>query len=433
MKTLANSSRTRSWGRRAATAVATIAIASLALSGCTGEARASVDIPSLGEGKLPDDITTQMRDATQSAVQAVGASGAVVGVWAPWSGSWVSGVGTAATGSETPVSTEMSFRIGGITREMTCDALFGLAADGIVKLDDPIEKYVIGVNDIDDVTLGQLCDSTSGIAGLPGEIRQEWVTVPGRVWRPREIASFGLSREATNKPGERYSSSDTGYYLLGLALQQASDLSASELIAKYVTEPLKLTSTELPGNAAAKPTPAPALTGQLPPAIDGGRNCAAPQDVTEMSASAGYTEGGVTSTITDLGQYARALAARSLGSKDDGRFDPVMPASGEAASWDNVAGGSQVLGTMIGQEGSAPGYSTAAYSDPESGLTVAVALNSSASAGAASVLARLLAAIAMKSPAASGQTAPTTALPWTPEQYSDAIAGIKVCATPPAE
>lgn len=428
----ANSTRTRSWGRRAATAVATVAIAALALSGCTSETRRTAEIPSLGEGKLPDDIATQMNDATTSAIAASGASGAIVGVWAPWSGSWVAGVGTAATGSESPVTTDMSFRIGSVTREMTCDVLYGMVADGTVKLDDPVSKYVIGVNNLTDVTLEQLCDSTSGIGVVPNTVRDEFTRVPDRQWRPRELASFGLSRAVTNAPGEKYSSSDTGYLLLGLALEQASGLTAPEYIEEYVTDPLKLTSTQLPGPKAAKPTPAPTLTGQLPPKVEGGFNCAEPKDVTELSSSVGYTEGGVTSTITDLGQYARALAARSLGSKDDGRFEPVMPSSAKAPSWNNAAGGSRILGSLIGQYGTIPGYDVAAFSDPASGLTVAVALNSSAAPSTASILAQLLAAIAMKAPATEGQTAPTTALPWTPEQYTESLANMKTCVAPPA-
>ena len=61
-----------------------------------------------------------------------------------------------------------------------------------------------------------------------------------------------------------------------------------------------------------------------------------------------------------------------------------------------------------------PGYLTAAFADPNVGLTVAVVLNNSAiGADVAAYLAWELAAIASKAPAAAGETAPEAGLPWT--------------------
>ena len=79
-----------------------------------------------------------------------------------------------------------------------------------------------------------------------------------------------------------------------------------------------------------------------------------------------------------------------------------------------------------------PGYATAAFADPPSGLTVAVVLNNSAVGGGfAEYLAWELAAIASKAPASGGATAPEAGLPWTAQQYHDAIAAAAIC-TPPA-
>ncbi|WP_139344545.1 hypothetical protein [Rathayibacter sp. VKM Ac-2630] len=63
----------------------------------------------------------------------------------------------------------------------------------------------------------------------------------------------------------------------------------------------------------------------------------------------------------------------------------------------------------------APGFVTAAYSDPVSGLTVAVSFNSStAGADFAGNVARALAALAVEQGAASG-AADLPVLPWTSE------------------
>ena len=64
-------------------------------------------------------------------------------------------------------------------------------------------------------------------------------------------------------------------------------------------------------------------------------------------------------------------------------------------------------------------------------MTVAVVLNNSAAGGGvAAYLAWELAALASKAPAAAGQTAPEFGLPWTAEQYHEAITASAVCPLP---
>lgn len=429
-----NSTRARAWARRLGAAVATATIATIALSGCTANSGPTVEVPALTSGALSDDVVAQLQTATETTVAQFSASGAVVGVWVPWAGSWVSGVGTVSKEEgAAAVSTDMSFRVGEITREMTCDALYGMVADGTVKLGDSVADYVLGVSSvkdgIQDVTLQMLCDSTSGIGAVPASVTNQFISMPDRQWRPRELASFGLSSPSTGAAGEAYAESDTNYLLLGLALEKASGLSAHDYLAKYVTEPLGLTDTELPSDAPADPQPAPAFTGLQLSMVDGSTDCTAGVDVTTRSASSGYTNAGVTSTIGDLGVYARALAAGSLNAEGaDSRFASPVPASAGAPGWSNVAGGSNVVGPLIGQAGTQNGYAAAAYSDPNTGLTIAVVLNNSWTRASANNLALQLAAIASKAAAVEGETAPDSGLSWTAEQFAEANAGIALCA-----
>ena len=77
-----------------------------ALSACAAASPAVIDLPTQVDGALPEDTTTQLQDAVTFAMAASGASGAIVGVWAPWSGSWVTGLGTQNVGGGGDVSTE---------------------------------------------------------------------------------------------------------------------------------------------------------------------------------------------------------------------------------------------------------------------------------------------------------------------------------------
>ncbi|AZH80125.1 MULTISPECIES: serine hydrolase [Microbacterium] len=420
--------------RRWRAATATAAVLALALTGCSSEESFSYTPPAQVDGALPDDTVAAMQAAVDNAIAASGASGAIVGVWVPWSGSWVSATGTQSREGGGELSTDMSFRIADVTRLMTCDVLYALADEGTVELDAPVPEYVSGVADMSDITLLDLCNGTSGIGSSEETVKAAWVNTPERVWAPLELAGYGLARERV-APHTTYRDSDAGYLMLGLALERATGMTASELIAEYVTEPLGLADTSLPGPRASAPEPSPALKGHYMSPVEGGYNCAAPVDTTKLSSTSGFTDSGAVSTITDLGRYAQAEATQALRTKDEpNRFGSPLPADDKAPSWFQATGGGFLVGSMIGQHGWTPGYATAAYSDPETGFTVAVVLNDS-TGGPAFVqhLSWELAAIASKAPAASGETAPEFGLPFTAEQYHQAITDSALpCVAPPA-
>ncbi|MFT4158175.1 MAG: serine hydrolase domain-containing protein [Microbacterium sp.] len=420
--------------RRVRAAAAGIAALALVLTGCTSDDADTYTPPAQVDGSLPDDTVTAMQDAVANALTASGASGAIVGVWVPWSGTWVTAVGTQSPGGEGgELSTDMSFRIADETRLMTCDVLYALADEGTVELDALVEDHVAGVAGMEDITLVDLCNGTSGIGSSEATVKSAWLNTPEREWAPLELAAYGLAQERT-APHTTYRDSDAGYLLLGLALERVTGLTASELIAKYVATPLGLTSTSLPAPAAAPPSDGPVMQGHYLTAVEGGYDCTAPVDITTLSSSTGFTDSGVVSTIDDLGRYAQAEAAQVLRTKKTPeRFASPLPARDGAPSWFQAAGGGFLAGSMIGQQGWTPGYATSAYSDPATGFTVAVALNdSTAGVGFAQYLAWELAAIASKAPAASGQTAPEFGLPFTAEQYHQAISDAAITCVAPA-
>lgn len=401
----------------------------LGLAACSAPPAARVDLPEQTDAQLPADTVTQLQDAVTHAMAATGAPGAIVGVWAPWAGAWVTGLGTEQPGGAgAAVAADDRFRAAQITRAMTCDVLYAQVERGAVALDDPVTDYVSGVADLTDITLGQLCDGTSGIGSYAGQLSPLWLTKPDRVWNPRELASYGLGL-ARSQPGAAYRDSDAGYVLLGLALEKASGQTASALLREYVFDRLGLSATQLP---ASPPAAGEVLPGYLSlPAPEGGLNCAAPTDLTALSPSTGYTDSGVVTDIDDLGRYAQALAANALVPQGFNRLEHEVPAFDGAPSWLTVGGGVYHAGSLVGQYGAVPGYATAAFADPGTGLTVAVVLNNSAAGGNPALwLAWELAALASKAPAASGGTTPEAGLPWTAQQYRDAITGAAVCPLP---
>lgn len=408
-------------------------VLALGLSACSATPAVEADIPPQTQAQLPEDTTVQLQDAVTHAMAASGASGALVGVWAPWSGEWVVGLGTQEVGGGAEVTTDLRFRAGRITRAMTCDALHVLAADGTVSLKDPVTAYVTGVAELEDVTLGQLCDGTSGMGSYAPQLLETWLAVPHREWAARELASYGVGQPRDQKPGTAYRDSDAGYVLLGLALERATGQTMPEILRTRVFAPLGLQNTVLPADGAAH------LDGLIEgfyslPDAEGVMNCTDPLRVTDMAASFGFADSGVVTDIHDLGRYVQALAAGALMPEKSSRFENPVPIYAGAPSWYNATGGVIQAGSLIGQFGAVPGYATAAFADPRSGLAVAVVLNNSGAGGdIAAYLAWELAAIASKAPVAEGETMPEAGLPWTAVQFRDATTAAAICPLPSDE
>lgn len=421
----------RSVKSRIVAALAAVLSVGLVITGCSGGGRVDVDVPAQVDGAFPADTQQQLQDAVTFAMKAAGASGAVVGVWAPWSGSWVAGLGTQSATDPTPVTADMDFRVGDVTRAMTCDALYAAAAAGTVHLDDSVTAWVSSVPTLAKVTLLDLCNGTSAVGAYRDRLLGSFLANPDRVWDPRELVAYGLGHSAaTAQPGSSYDGSDTGYVLLGLALERATGASAADLLDDDVFSRLGMSGTQLPPSPAATPaTTGSALSGHLSlRGADGAMNCTQPLDVTTMSSTVGYTDSGVVSNLSDLHTYVQALATGALLGQGQDRFAHPLAGASNASSWFTATGGAYHAGSLVGQFGSFPGYTTAAFADPDTGLSIVVALNNSgAGEGIGGALAWQLASIASKAAAAAGQTAPEAGLPWTAQQFHDQIAAAAIC------
>ncbi|WP_431198066.1 hypothetical protein [Leifsonia xyli] len=97
-------------------------------------------------------------------------------------------------------------------------------------------------------------------------------------------------------------------------------------------------------------------------------------------------------------------------------------------SWQRYGLGVQLLGPLRGSSGAVPGYLSAVFSDPKSGLTVVVALNNSTpGAPFAQSLAQRLASIASKLPPKQKGLKAVASLPWSEQQTVDAMKKTAPC------
>ncbi|CAM5433944.1 serine hydrolase domain-containing protein [Leifsonia shinshuensis] len=418
----------RGAGLRRAVLAASAAVLALALTAC-GTTVSNPDFPQQQPGGLPAATSARLKAAVTDAIALSGGSAALVGVWAPWAGSWTAAIGTTTRGGSVPVSPAMTFRAGQLTTAMTCTVLLELVDDGTVELDDPVATWVPGLVGVGGVTLRELCQDTSGIGDYAGQLRTEFLANPTRYWPPLELVSDGVATARTGNPGEKYSPSQTNALLVGMALQNAAGRNWQQLYEGYVFSRLGMTASALPDNSVLT-VPGPHPAGYAA-ALDaaGAPVCAQTHDVTALSPSMGWTAAGVVSNVPDLKAFAQALASGSLLSSRSA--DAQAATVGAGASWLGYGLGVQQVGPLRGASAAVPGYLSAAYADPSSGLTIVVALNDSTpGAGFAQSLAERLASIVSKVPAAQQGAKVVASLPWSEDQ---AAAAMKAAAPCPAK
>lgn len=409
-------------GRRALAAAA-LAVSMLLLAGCSNLASARVTAiggqPS--DRRMPGETAKELQSALDSAVKLSGASGGVAGVWAPWAGTWTSASGTVSREKgAAAMDVDSHFRIGSVTKPATCTVLLALVAAKKVKLDDPVSKYLPRIVGLNGLTLGALCENTSGFADYWGSLTPQMVTNPTRSWDTLELINTALGQPRVSAPGEKWSYSNAGFVLLGLALQTATKQSWATLYDKYVTGPLGISDTTTLPSGTSLPAPGPRGYSADRDPVTGAVNCAVTDDDTRLSPTALQQAGGLVSTLSDTASLVHAVAAGSLLPRAQAKEQTqTIAMSSSMPSWAQYGLGVEKMGPLIGHASAVPGFVTAAYSDPASGLTVvAMVNNSTPGANFGRLLALQLASIASKAPAAEGKKQPVIGLPWTAQQLA---------------
>src|ERR1044071_4388297 len=125
------------------------------------------------------------------------------------------GISNIETG--TPMTTNMLFRIGSTTKMFTATALVTLAQQGKLKLDEPVAKYVDGLNvKVGSVTAHQLLTHTAGIideAPMYGDHDDAAMGRTIRGWKANQLFT---------EPGKIISYSNPGYWLAGYVVESIS-------------------------------------------------------------------------------------------------------------------------------------------------------------------------------------------------------------------
>ncbi|ASR01315.1 serine hydrolase domain-containing protein [Gordonia rubripertincta] len=129
----------------------------LVLSGCAFDGSATESNPELKQVDVAA-MTATLDDTIEELL----VPGALALIQTP-AGTYTVSAGTTAMGDDIPPAVADQFRIGSVTKTMTVAAVLQLIQEGKIGVDDPIDKYVLGVPDGSEITIAQLMSMRSGL------------------------------------------------------------------------------------------------------------------------------------------------------------------------------------------------------------------------------------------------------------------------------
>jgi D-alanyl-D-alanine carboxypeptidase len=262
--------------------------------------------------------------ATRAALHALVDEGGLPGVGAATRdarGNWFGEAGAADTDTGRERTAGDHFRVASITKTFIATVVLQLEAEGRLRLDDTVEKWLPGLlkgNGYDGrtVTLRQLLNHTSGIANYtedpafidkaagPGFPEHRYDT-----YTPEELVAVAL-KHAPPRPDPEHSPyySNTGFVIAGMVIEKATGRSYEREVARRILNPLKLRDTSLPGTSPYLPNPHPVAYSKF--------HQEAPDaeifDTTEQNMTWLGAAGDAISTSVDLNRFQRALIQGTL-------------------------------------------------------------------------------------------------------------------------
>ncbi|GAA2486853.1 serine hydrolase domain-containing protein [Streptomyces gobitricini] len=320
--------------------------------------------------------TAQTEGRTPSLVAAVARDGRLM-----WEG------GRSCVDGQAP-DADTQYRIGSITKPFTAVLVMRLRDEGLLDLNDPLEKHLPATG-VGEVTIAQLLGHTAGLAAESPA--PWWERTPGSL-RP-ELADVLGERPLLHPAGRRHHYSNTGYTLLGALIEAVRGVPWEQALKAEILEPLGLTRT------TTQPVTPHARGWAVHPWAD----VMLPEPAEDLGLMA--SAGQLWSTASDLSRFGLFLAegderVLSVQTLREMRTPAVPP---EAGDWDSGYGlGLQLVRrggrTLVGHSGSLPGFLAGLWVGVEDGITAVVLANATSGPAPGVVAADLVRIVADAEP-----------------------------------
>ena len=153
------------------------------------------------------------------------------------------GYGMANYELEVANTPQTRFRLGSITKQFTAMAIAQLVERGLVKVDDPITKYLPDYpkETGDKVTVYHLLTHTSGIPSFTNST--DYLQIKMQPLSSEKLFAWVKGKPLEFTPGEDFKYNNAGYILLGYIIEKVTGKSYDQYLRESIFEPLGMKST----------------------------------------------------------------------------------------------------------------------------------------------------------------------------------------------
>ena len=255
-------------------------------------------IPIISSSREPGSTAdAELLALIKSRVDAGRNTGIVVGVLRGDAAPAIAAYGNPGPGAQ-PLDADSVFEIGSITKVFTTTLLLDMAGRGLVKLDDPVGKYLpegvrVPSRNGRTITLVDLATHTSGLPRLMTNLTPANPGNPYGSYTVAQLHAFLSNHELTRDVGAQYEYSNVGMGLLGHVLALRAGMDYEELVTDRILRPLGMTHTGI------------TMTPWMKQHLAVGHNVAgSPVPAWDVRTIAGA--GALRSTLNDMLTFARA-------------------------------------------------------------------------------------------------------------------------------
>ncbi len=382
------------FGARRRTAIVAVTAGLLAIAACGNTSSSSPTTTTAPAAPYANEMGPVLAELVES----MQVPSAVVVVRSSKFGDATFRFGSRVLGGDDQPGTSDHYRIGSITKTMTATIILQLAHEGELSLDDPISKYRPDVPNGDNITIAQLLDMRSGLAGYTENhaFQRAVDEDPERIWSPDDLLALAFSEPVSFPPGTAWQYSNTNYILLGLVMEDVTGQTVPELFQERLFDPLGMHATVMPAlDDASMPTVyahgyqygTAEKTFGTDPALPADEQQAAadgellPADWSGANPSIAWTAGSVISTADDLVVWTKALVDGALLDPETQahRLASIQPIDPDQPDGPAYGSGMIRAGSYYGHAGQISGYESQVVRDPDTDTTIVVLASLSAS------------------------------------------------------
>jgi CubicO group peptidase (beta-lactamase class C family) len=209
----------------------------------TAQSRVAASL-GLGRGSSAGSGQQQIASIARDAMAKYHLKALIVRVTTDGEDIYTSALGESMT--EVPASPAMHVRNGFIAYSYIATILLEFVDEKEISLGDKLSKYLPDLPESNAVTIKMLANSTSGYADYVYQpaVSDGIYADPFRQWTTAELIKIGTSAPFTFPPGTNWAYSHTNYAILGTVLAKVGGQPLSQLMTRYIFEPMGLTQTQ---------------------------------------------------------------------------------------------------------------------------------------------------------------------------------------------